>query len=1161
MHPFVFWKKRRAISLIALTFFLSVGTHESFAVPPENSTASCLVRALNGLLGKEEARPTQLHAVPKPRKIENLDDLLQAFSQGLSPDLANPSQRNAFEIYRRMRFGDPNTQINAGSLDEIAEIIKKHPELEKEAFRDFKLEIQERTYPVTKELATYLDSQVASAGQTRANLFQVEANSGYWKKVLQYEEPEAPKVEQLARDATPEQKAAFRDRAKSQKEEVKAKWMAFLDGKITPELRTELMDQAKSPRERATVLYRILRAERDQLVRDGKDIRPVSQAIVDLIHAIGYHDPVVAKAFKSSSGMERLNAYRKILDERDRFAMELGFPDHFDQVLRDIGQPAGVTVPNGVPSSSGTTEALKELEQGVMAGSQIVKSSSSTRTIRHLSLVESPFRSCLGGSDCSSRTYLTRALDPNYHYFTITDETGASSGHITVVLGDGTLHGKPVKMAFVDKVQNVPNADLPQMMEGVRRSLEEKGYKLAVPDNVGDHNGLSNEGVTRSFVAKSIQTDPNQPIVGFKPHNHSYSFPNKYSRAEQVLPSHAVAPLKLSEGVEIERGDLTLPWKTGDLDLNRLVQASVNLKHSPNLEDRLRYIPSMKAIKLAGLKVDPEFDATLAKWMADQHEPFQIRKQALLFQWTENSKPLSQLLPSFSRNDQIQLLQNLMDTPRYRDLILKDKNSIPDLIVTARGNKKVRDTLIGSYAGGKRDVIQPVMDRVLDAQDVSDSAASGLIKQIKTSLGSADVEEILKIQKLAHGTSLEGWLRDELLTSYASGVNGETSLGRALSWCLNSPDLVVRDFGQRLLAKADDPRLAQFKVVKAFQEITALQKADPALHDFTQAATFWMKSEKVNPELKSSFLLTHFGSKYHLYETYHAAVPHDQLPIVMRKIDEATNLGVFERLAAKEGPAGINPALKALFENGKLASFEYQPHRFPEGGKRVRLGSPADEPGRWQVEDLHEVTLTKPFAMQATPVTQLQWSLVMGENPSNFKTGGQVIRINGWDVPMNPNRPVEQVSWDDVQKYIQKLNQMDPHYNYRLPTEAEWEYSARAGTDTAYSFGNNSDDLGAHAWYVWNSGSQTHDVASLKPNPNGLYDMHGNVWEWTQDWWDTARPPHAVDPTGPAQGLDRVLRGGGWNADPRYLRSAQRRSGRPGYRYSDFGFRLVRVPK
>jgi len=225
------------------------------------------------------------------------------------------------------------------------------------------------------------------------------------------------------------------------------------------------------------------------------------------------------------------------------------------------------------------------------------------------------------------------------------------------------------------------------------------------------------------------------------------------------------------------------------------------------------------------------------------------------------------------------------------------------------------------------------------------------------------------------------------------------------------------------------------------------------------------------------------------------------------------------------------------------------------------LGSPADEPGRSRDEDQHEVTLTQPFEMQATAVTQLQWSLVMGENPSTFQTGGQVIKINGRDIPMNPNRPVEQVSWDDVQIYIQKLNQMDPHYNYRLPTEAEWEYAARAGTDTAYSFGNNANDLGAHGWYSENSGEQTHDVASLKPNPNGLYDMHGNAAEWVQDWSGPAGPAHAVDPTGPAQGFHREFRGGSWSDDPQYLRSAQRNGSRPGKRYSFIGFRLVRTPK
>jgi formylglycine-generating enzyme required for sulfatase activity len=185
----------------------------------------------------------------------------------------------------------------------------------------------------------------------------------------------------------------------------------------------------------------------------------------------------------------------------------------------------------------------------------------------------------------------------------------------------------------------------------------------------------------------------------------------------------------------------------------------------------------------------------------------------------------------------------------------------------------------------------------------------------------------------------------------------------------------------------------------------------------------------------------------------------------------------------------------------------------------------------------------------------------MGENPSRFTTDGQTITVNGRDIPMNPNRPVEKVSWDDVQQYIQKLNQLDPHYNYRLPTEAEWEYAARAGTDTPYFFGSDPSDLDAHGWHAGNSGDQTHDVASLMPNPSGLYDMHGNVWEWVQDWWRVIRPQGAVDPKGPDQGSARVLRGGSNGSHPQYVRSAQRFSAEPDSRNLSFGFRLIRTPK
>jgi formylglycine-generating enzyme required for sulfatase activity len=149
------------------------------------------------------------------------------------------------------------------------------------------------------------------------------------------------------------------------------------------------------------------------------------------------------------------------------------------------------------------------------------------------------------------------------------------------------------------------------------------------------------------------------------------------------------------------------------------------------------------------------------------------------------------------------------------------------------------------------------------------------------------------------------------------------------------------------------------------------------------------------------------------------------------------------------------------------------------------MGSPSNEEGRWDNEGpVHQVNISKAFYMSKYEVTQKQWRDVMGSSPSYFK---------GDDLP------VESVSWNDVQDFIKKLNEKEGGNKYRLPSEAEWEYAARAGTATRYSFGDDESKLGDYAWYMVNSGDKTHDVGQKKPNPWGLYDMHGNVWEWVQD--------------------------------------------------------------
>lgn len=177
----------------------------------------------------------------------------------------------------------------------------------------------------------------------------------------------------------------------------------------------------------------------------------------------------------------------------------------------------------------------------------------------------------------------------------------------------------------------------------------------------------------------------------------------------------------------------------------------------------------------------------------------------------------------------------------------------------------------------------------------------------------------------------------------------------------------------------------------------------------------------------------------------------------------------------------------------------------------------------------HQVNITKDFYLGKYPVTQAQWQALMGDNPSHFKG--------------DPNLPMEGVSWNDCQEYCMRFTQQAGHELYRLPTEAEWEYACRAGSSGDYCYGDGEDRLREYGWYHDNSGSKTQPVGKLKPNAWGLYDMHGNVWEWCEDCYD--------------KNATRVLRGGSWINVERNLRCAYRYRSYPSSRYYNFGFRCA----
>lgn len=246
--------------------------------------------------------------------------------------------------------------------------------------------------------------------------------------------------------------------------------------------------------------------------------------------------------------------------------------------------------------------------------------------------------------------------------------------------------------------------------------------------------------------------------------------------------------------------------------------------------------------------------------------------------------------------------------------------------------------------------------------------------------------------------------------------------------------------------------------------------------------------------------------------------------------------------------AGVaaSDTLPERFTNGIGMAFVYiSPGTF-------LMGSPEDEFRRDPDETLHPVRVTRGFYMQTTEATQRQWRALMGTNLSKYTyCGGDC--------------PVENVSWNDVQVFIEKLNRAEPGRTYRLPTEAEWEYACRAGTATPFYFGeqlhtDQANYNGNHPIPGSERGvnrNTTLPVGSFSPNGFGLFDMHGNVYEWCSDWYGRYPQGLVTDPQGPSTGVSKVSRGGGLSSYARRCRSANRTKHLPDYQNFYIGFRLV----
>ena len=572
---------------------------------------------------------------------------IEAFSKSMTENLElGKNQRALFDLYRASSFGDSKTFIE-NSFDDIMDVLTKHPELSKKVFREQEITFGKARYKAPPSLNLFIKRFTGVYLSLKSKLFYISENLYFWKKILGFNQPGQ---ESFAR---------------------------YLEALLSEEERDDLADNSISYKERALFLYQVLDKARKNRIKQGAHVQRLSQVMLDLVHTVGLGDPYHSALLKSKNAIDQLQALHKILSARDAMAMELGFKGHFLELKKALG----VSSPSSFSKKEDIYSMLRSIEKETLQSSYDSLGSRTFR-LRALSLQESPFRSCLGFSDCSSQTYFFKALDPNFTYWTLTDKEHRSSGQITVVLGEAEKKnslwkGKRLKVGFVDKIQNVSTEKIEPMLEGIRRSLEEKGYKLGLPKDVGDENGLSNSLTTREYIEKEVNPKLGEKLLKFKPHENSYTFSNGYSRAYDNLSLYEFHKLDL----KIEAGEIHAP-KKAPVSLNQqdLIDQILSLRSSKIEEDQLRFIKQVEWLYNLKVLSFEELSKDLMDRIRGKEFSFRLRKLSLfnlieLYAFLEKKlsyEEIVNLFTEFSKWEQKNLMGEMSNWGSGNNLNRKD---------------------------------------------------------------------------------------------------------------------------------------------------------------------------------------------------------------------------------------------------------------------------------------------------------------------------------------------------------------------------------------------------------------------------------------------------------------------------------------------------------
>ena len=508
-------------------------------------------------------------------RITNVDSFREAMTKGMHLSV---EQVDLWNFYRRNGFDNFDTNTKRNDLSDVSKILEKYPELSKLSIREQRITFSIRALIRNEKLSQLLNKFRKISLNKINNLFQIEDNLNYWTTILIYQKPKRQGLSKAQR--------------KSLKQQYSQEFLSYLDSFINSETRQFIANSSQPYRERAIILYRILDQIRASLEKEGKNTELVSRAMVDVIETVGFHNEAYVGQLKSSNAIENIEGVRNILVERDIVSFELGFKEgsHFIELKKSL-------LKKEKDDEVNKKETLQDIEGQLLQMNAAIdnkaknKQDTETLRLRALSLQESPFRSCLGG-DCTTSIYFNLGFDPNFLFFTLTNSHHRSSGQVTVVLGEARdLQGQSVKTAFVDNIHNFPLHQIEPVLEGIRLSLVEYGYRLTLPKDVNmDGNGLSNEMIIRDYVKGKLLPHLTKGFTQFTPHENDYPFKNQYyrdySKVEMVDFEKAS---ERRDDFSIISGERYIPrLSPQNLSVRSLYEEVFALQHSKREEDQIR---------------------------------------------------------------------------------------------------------------------------------------------------------------------------------------------------------------------------------------------------------------------------------------------------------------------------------------------------------------------------------------------------------------------------------------------------------------------------------------------------------------------------------------------------------------------------------------------